>query len=35
LIDTPEPKLIGAMHGAKWYVNLSDRFTMDQPAWAE
>jgi flavin reductase (DIM6/NTAB) family NADH-FMN oxidoreductase RutF len=26
LVDTPELKLIGGMHGAKWYVKLSDRF---------
>jgi len=31
LIDTPELKLIGAMHGAKWYAKLSDRFAMDRP----
>jgi hypothetical protein len=35
LIDTPELKLIGAMHGAKWYAKLSDRFAMDRPTWAE
>jgi flavin reductase (DIM6/NTAB) family NADH-FMN oxidoreductase RutF len=35
LIDTPELKLIGAMHGAKWYAKLSDRFAMDRPTWVE
>jgi flavin reductase (DIM6/NTAB) family NADH-FMN oxidoreductase RutF len=35
LIDTPELKLIGGMHGAKWYARLSDRFEMERPTWAE
>jgi flavin reductase (DIM6/NTAB) family NADH-FMN oxidoreductase RutF len=35
LIDTPELKLIGAMHGARWYARLSDRFAMDRPTWAK
>ena len=35
LVDTPELKLIGGMHGAKWYAKLSDRFEMERPAWAE
>jgi flavin reductase (DIM6/NTAB) family NADH-FMN oxidoreductase RutF len=35
LVDTPELKLIGGMHGAKWYVKLSDRFEMERPTWAE
>jgi flavin reductase (DIM6/NTAB) family NADH-FMN oxidoreductase RutF len=35
LVDTPELKLIGAMHGARWYTKLSDRFAMDRPTWAE
>jgi flavin reductase (DIM6/NTAB) family NADH-FMN oxidoreductase RutF len=34
LIDTPELKLIGGMHGAKWYARLSDRFEMERPTWA-
>jgi flavin reductase (DIM6/NTAB) family NADH-FMN oxidoreductase RutF len=34
LIDTPELKLIGGMHGAKWYAKLSDRFEMERPTWA-
>jgi flavin reductase (DIM6/NTAB) family NADH-FMN oxidoreductase RutF len=33
LVDTPQLKLIGAMHGAKWYAKLSDRFEMDRPTW--
>ena len=35
LIDTPELKLIGGMHGARWYAKLSDRFDMERPTWAE
>jgi flavin reductase (DIM6/NTAB) family NADH-FMN oxidoreductase RutF len=35
LIDTPELKLIGGMHGAKWYAKLSDRFEMERPTWAK
>jgi len=35
LVDTPELKLIGGMHGAKWYARLSDRFAMDRPTWTE
>lgn len=35
LIDTPELKLVGGMHGAKWYAKLSDRFEMERPTWAE
>ena len=34
LVDTPELKLIGGMHGAKWYTKLSDRFEMERPTWA-
>ena len=34
LVDTPELKLIGGMHGAKWYAKLSDRFEMERPTWA-
>ena len=34
LVDTPKLKLIGAMHGARWYARLSDRFDMDRPTWA-
>jgi flavin reductase (DIM6/NTAB) family NADH-FMN oxidoreductase RutF len=32
-VDTPELKLIGGMHGAKWYARLSDRFEMERPTW--
>lgn len=35
LVDTPQLRLIGAMHGARWYARLSDRFAMDRPTWAE
>jgi flavin reductase (DIM6/NTAB) family NADH-FMN oxidoreductase RutF len=35
IVDTPELKLIGGMHGAKWYAKLSDRFEMERPTWAE
>jgi flavin reductase (DIM6/NTAB) family NADH-FMN oxidoreductase RutF len=34
LVDTPQLKLIGAMHGAKWYSKLSGRFAMERPTWA-
>ncbi|HXO71439.1 MAG TPA: flavin reductase family protein [Bradyrhizobium sp.] len=34
LVDTPQLKLIGGMHGAKWYSKLSDRFEMERPTWA-
>jgi flavin reductase (DIM6/NTAB) family NADH-FMN oxidoreductase RutF len=35
LVDTPQLKLIGGMHGAKWYAKLSDRFEMERPTWVE
>jgi flavin reductase (DIM6/NTAB) family NADH-FMN oxidoreductase RutF len=35
LVDTPELKLIGGMHGQKWYAKLSDRFEMERSTWAE
>ena len=35
LVDTPELKLVGGMHDAKWYARLSDRFEMERPTWAE
>jgi flavin reductase (DIM6/NTAB) family NADH-FMN oxidoreductase RutF len=35
LIDTPALKLIGGMHGARWYTRTSDRFAMERPTWAE
>ena len=34
IVDKPELKLIGGMHGAKWYAKLSDRFEMERPTWA-
>jgi len=33
--DTPALRLIGAMHGAKWYSRTSDRFAMGRPTWAD
>jgi flavin reductase (DIM6/NTAB) family NADH-FMN oxidoreductase RutF len=35
LVDTPSLKLIGGMHGAKWYAKTSDRFEMERPTWAD
>lgn len=35
VVDTPELNLFGAMHGARWYAKLSDRFAMDRPTWAQ
>ncbi|HEY2528962.1 MAG TPA: flavin reductase family protein [Xanthobacteraceae bacterium] len=35
VVDTPRLNLFGAMHGARWYAKLSDRFAMDRPTWAE
>jgi flavin reductase (DIM6/NTAB) family NADH-FMN oxidoreductase RutF len=35
LVDTPSLKLIGGMHGAKWYAKMSDRFEMERPTWAD
>ena len=35
LIDTPALKLIGGMHGAKWYARTSDLFAMDRPTWEQ
>jgi flavin reductase (DIM6/NTAB) family NADH-FMN oxidoreductase RutF len=34
LVDTPRLKLIGGMHGAKWYTRTSDLFEMIRPTWA-
>lgn len=33
-LDTPALKLIGGMHGAKFYTRTSDLFAMDRPTWA-
>lgn len=33
-IDTPRLRLIGGMHGARWYSRTSDQFAMDRPTWA-
>ena len=35
LVDTPQLKLIGGMHGAKWYARLPDLFEMERPTWAK
>ena len=35
LIDTPALKLIGGMHGARWYARTSDLFAMDRPTWEQ
>jgi hypothetical protein len=35
VFDTPQLKLIGAMHAAKWYAKTSDRFAMERPTWAQ
>ena len=34
LIDTSKLKLIGSMHGAKWYARTSDLLQMERPSWA-
>ncbi len=34
LIDTSNLKLIGSMHGAKWYTRTSDLLQMERPSWA-
>jgi hypothetical protein len=34
VVDTPQLRLIGAMHAAKWYARLTDRFEMARPTWA-
>jgi flavin reductase (DIM6/NTAB) family NADH-FMN oxidoreductase RutF len=33
LLDTNAMRLIGGMHGAKWYTRTSDLFAMDRPTW--
>ena len=35
VFDTPQLKLIGSLHAAKWYARTSDRFAMERPTWAE
>jgi flavin reductase (DIM6/NTAB) family NADH-FMN oxidoreductase RutF len=34
VFDTPGMKLIGGMHGARWYTRTTDCFAMDRPTWA-
>jgi flavin reductase (DIM6/NTAB) family NADH-FMN oxidoreductase RutF len=35
LLDTNAMRLIGGMHGAKWYTRTSDLFAMDRPTWSD
>jgi flavin reductase (DIM6/NTAB) family NADH-FMN oxidoreductase RutF len=35
LLDTMAMRLIGGMHGAKWYTRTSDVFAMDRPSWTD
>jgi flavin reductase (DIM6/NTAB) family NADH-FMN oxidoreductase RutF len=35
LLDTNAMRLIGGMHGAKWYTRTTDQFAMDRPTWAD
>lgn len=35
VLDTPALRLIGGMHGAKWYSRTSDLFAMERPSWAD
>lgn len=34
LLDTPAFRLIGGMHGARWYTRTRDLFEMERPTWA-
>jgi flavin reductase (DIM6/NTAB) family NADH-FMN oxidoreductase RutF len=34
IVDTPELKLFGAMHAAKFYARTGDLFEMVRPTWA-
>ncbi len=34
IFDTPAFRLIGGMHGAKWYTRTADLFEMERPTWA-
>ncbi|WP_072386654.1 flavin reductase family protein [Hyphomicrobium sp. CS1BSMeth3] len=34
LLDTPAFRLIGGMHGARWYTRTNDLFEMERPTWA-
>jgi flavin reductase (DIM6/NTAB) family NADH-FMN oxidoreductase RutF len=34
IFDTPAFRLIGGMHGAKWYTRTTDLFEMERPTWA-
>jgi flavin reductase (DIM6/NTAB) family NADH-FMN oxidoreductase RutF len=35
IVDTPKLNLFGAMHAARWYCALTDRFEMVRPTWAQ
>jgi flavin reductase (DIM6/NTAB) family NADH-FMN oxidoreductase RutF len=35
LLDTNAMRLIGGMHGARWYTRTYDLFAMDRPTWNE
>ena len=35
VLDTNAMRLIGGMHGAKWYTRTSDQFAMDRPTCAD
>jgi len=34
IFDTPAFRLIGGMHGARWYTRTRELFEMDRPTWA-
>lgn len=34
IFDTPGFRLIGGMHGAKWYTKTTNLFEMERPIWA-
>lgn len=33
VLDTPAFRLIGGMHGARWYTRTRDMFEMERPTW--
>lgn len=35
LVDTPRLRLIGGMHGTRWYTRTTDLFEMQRPTWAQ
>jgi hypothetical protein len=34
IVDAPKLDLFGAMHAARWYSTVRDRFEMVRPTWA-